>query len=165
MDMNEYSAGFCRLDMTPPLGVPMSGYFEPRFGKGVLDPLYVHAVAFSDGEKSAVLLVADLCSCKGAVGTEWPAEIAQTLGLAPESVILCCTHTHTGPAPAGDELYCKWLYRRFCDAATMALNDCKPITDVRWAEGRAEGLAFVRRYVMTDGMVMTNPPKSMIPSA
>ena len=161
MDMKNYSAGFCRLDMTPPLGVSLSGYFEPRFGKGVLDPLYINAVAFGDGEKSAVLLVADLCSCKGEVGTVWPGKIAETLGLAPESVILCCTHTHTGPAPTSDEMYCKWLFRRFCDAATMALNDRKPITDVRWAEGHAEGLAFVRRYRMADGMVMTNPPGSI----
>ena len=161
MDMKNYSAGFCRLDMTPPLGVHLSGYFEPRYGKGVLDPLYVNAVAFGNGEKSAVLLVVDLCNLKAETGTQWPSQIAEAVGLAPECVILCCTHTHTGPSPLSDEMYAKWLFRRLCDAATMALNDRKPVTDVRWAEGRAEGLAFVRRYILADGMVMTNPPASI----
>lgn len=159
--MKNYSAGFCRLDMTPPLGVHLSGYFEPRYGKGVLDPLYINAVAFGDGEKSAVLLVADLCNLRAETGTRWPSQIAEAVGLAPECVILCCTHTHTGPSPLSDEMYAKWLFRRLCDAATMALDDRKPVTDVRWAEGHAEGMAFVRRYVMADGMVMTNPPKSL----
>ena len=161
MDMTKYTAGFARLDMTPPLGVPISGYFEPRYGKGVLDPLYINAVAFGDGEKSAVLLVADLCGLGGVAGNEWPGQVAEAVGVPKESLILCCTHSHTTPALTKDEMYDAWLLRRLKDAATMALDDRKPVTDVRWAEGRAEGMTFVRRWKLSDGTVMTNPPGSV----
>ena len=42
-------AGFARVDITPPFGVSVQGYFEPRTAKGVLDPLLATAVAFDDG--------------------------------------------------------------------------------------------------------------------
>lgn len=157
MEMNTYSVGFARLDITPPLGLRLSGSWNARTAKGVLDPLYVNAVAFGDGEKSAVLLVLDLLGIYGPKGYEWPALIEKDLGLPQHSVIQCSTHTHTGPSPFDDELYEKWLYRRLCDAATMALEDRKPLQDIKWVEAHAEGMTFVRRYKLSDGTVMTNP--------
>ena len=35
--MNKLLAGFSRLDVTPPLGIPIVGYYKPRFAEGVLD--------------------------------------------------------------------------------------------------------------------------------
>lgn len=157
MDMKNYTAGFARLDMTPPLGINLSGSWAARKATGVLDPLYVNAVAFGDGEKSAVLLVMDLLGIYPSEGYQWPKAIEKELGLPENSVILCSTHTHTGPAIRNDEQYDRWLYRRLKDAATMALEDRKPVTDVRWVQERAEGMTFVRRYKLSDGTVMTNP--------
>ena len=68
MDMTKFTAGFARLDITPPLGVALGGSWKARDAKGVHDPLYVNAIAFGDGEKSAVLLVADLLGMYGARG-------------------------------------------------------------------------------------------------
>ena len=160
MEQELYTAGFARLDITPPLGVPINGYFYKRIGKGVLDPLFVNAVAFGEGEKRAVLLVLDMMALPGQVGYEWSVKIARELGLSEQSVFLCCTHTHTAPLVEGagsDEMYDAWLLRRLCDAVTIALDDCKPVVDVQWVQERAEGLAFPRRYVLNDGTVMTNP--------
>jgi hypothetical protein len=42
-------AGFARLDVTPPLGVPLAGYYEKRIADGVLDPIQVNAVAVAKG--------------------------------------------------------------------------------------------------------------------
>ena len=157
MEMKNYTVGFARLDITPPLGVTLSGSWDARGAKGLLDPLFVNAISFGDGEKTAVLLVADLLGIYGPRGYEWPAQLEQELGLEKNALILCHTHTHTGPNVASDELYEKWVYRRFKDAATMAINDAKPVTDLRWVEERAEGMTFVRRYKLSDGTVMTNP--------
>ena len=60
MDTANYTVGFARLDMTPPLGVDIPGGWNKKVGEGVLDPLYVNAIAFGDGEKTAVILVMDL---------------------------------------------------------------------------------------------------------
>ena len=35
-------AGFSRLDMTPPLGAYMDGYYFDRWAEGVLDPLNIN---------------------------------------------------------------------------------------------------------------------------
>ena len=158
MEMNNCTAGFVRLDITPPLGVKMIGA-GPRTVKGVLDPLYVNAVAFGDGEKSAVVLACDLLGMYGAFGDQWPGKIAAELGLDEQAVMLHCTHTHTGPQPAADKQYFDWTFRRLCDAARMALDDRKPVTDVRWAEDEMpKGFVGVRRYVMKDGSVRHRPP-------
>lgn len=162
MEKTNYTAGFARLDVTPPLGVYIGGGWNARYGEGVLDPLYVNAVAFGDGEKSAVLLVLDNLGLYGPKGPVWPVEIAEKVGIPADSVILCCTHSHTTPAVGNDKQYDEWLFRRLCDAATLALNDRKPVSDVQWVEERAEGMAFVRRYVLEDGTVMTNPAGSYL---
>ena len=153
-----YTAGFARLDITPHLGVPISGGWKMRTGSGLWDPLYVCAVAFGDGERSAVVLSLDNLGMGGDQGLSFPEEVAQLLGIPEACVIVCCTHSHTTPSAALDAEYRAWLLRRCRDAAQLAIQDCKPVTDVRWAEGEAGGVAFVRRYKMTDGTVLTNPP-------
>jgi len=158
MENKVCTAGFARLDITPPLGVAISGAWNKRQGKGVWDPLYVNAIAFGEGEKCAIVLSLDLLGLYGKFATELPIQIAEKLDLPKESVFVCCTHSHTSPALGTDEMYDAWFLRRMVDAATIALNDRKPVTDVQWAEGEAAGLAFVRRFYMKDGSVLTNPP-------
>lgn len=158
--MKECSAGFARLDITPPLGVHLGGYFTERIADGVLDPLYVNAVAFGEGENKAVLIVCDMLSIYGNAAHEWPVQIAQKLDLPREAVFTCHTHSHTTPVVDGtrepsDPQYDAWLLRRMCDAAQMAIDDLKPVTDVKWAQGIAPGLTFVRRFKMKDGHYQT----------
>lgn len=157
MDMKNYTVGFARLDITPPLGVTMIGA-GPRVTKGVLDPLYVNAIAFGGEDKSAVVLVCDLLGMYDSFGDVWPAEIAEKLSLDKESVFIHCTHTHTGPDVDADKQYFDWTFRRLCDAAQIALNDRKPVLDVQWAQGMTDDLMFTRRYLMRDGRIETHPP-------
>ena len=55
----DLSAGFSRVDITPPLGTAMTGYFKERRAKKVLDPLQINCVAFSDGKAKALVMVVD----------------------------------------------------------------------------------------------------------
>ena len=52
-------AGFARVDITPPLGSFMPGYYQDRRAKKVLDPLEINMVAFSDGERTALVAQVD----------------------------------------------------------------------------------------------------------
>lgn len=159
MDDKKCMAGFARLDITPPLGVPLGGGWGQRYCHGYSDPVVVDAVAFRDGEKAALLLVADLVGL-GAAAEQWGGIVADKCGLPADAVMLCCTHCHNAPLvgkPNSDKTYDEWLLRRLCDAGTAALEDCKPVSDVRWAEERAEGLAFSRRFYLKNGTVMTLP--------
>ena len=51
----DFKAGFSRVDITPPLGVYMPGYYQARHAKEILDPLQINCVAFSDGKKTALI--------------------------------------------------------------------------------------------------------------
>ena len=53
-------AGFARLDITPPFGCPLDGYQRLRSVKCILDPIYLNAIALSDGEKTIVMIAGDL---------------------------------------------------------------------------------------------------------
>ena len=52
-------AGFSRLDITPPFGYNLVGYFHARPADGILTPLYVNAVVVDDGETKAALVTLD----------------------------------------------------------------------------------------------------------
>jgi len=60
--MSEFKAGFARVDITPPLGIGIAGYFVKRNAEGVLDNLEANCLAVSDGEHTAILISADLIS-------------------------------------------------------------------------------------------------------
>lgn len=156
MNMTKFTAGFARLDITPFLGIAMGGSWKARGVQGVLDPLQVNAVAFGDGEQSALILSADLVGIYGRID-EMIQAIAQATSLPEEAINLHCTHTHTGPSVARSEEYAAFLKHRLCDAAVMALADRKPVVDVLCAETQTEGLTCVRRFKLSDGTVMTNP--------
>jgi hypothetical protein len=153
-------AGFSRLDITPPLGVRLGGYYYERLAEGVQDPLYVNALAVNDGDKTAVVIVCDLLGIYNDCIRQWPQQIGEAVGVDAESVFVCHTHTHTGPVICGtrepsDPMYDAWLFRRLCDAATMAIRDLKPVTSIRSFEGDCTGITFVRRFKMKGGFVQT----------
>ena len=90
-------AGFARVDITPPLGVSVQGYYEERLAGGILDPLYATAVAFDDGQRRAVLLSLDVIGIHQYLAEELRTMIGEAVGTVKEAVFLCCTHTHLAP--------------------------------------------------------------------
>src|ERR1041385_2110247 len=57
---SEVRVGAGVIDITPPLGIPLAGYYHERGADGVLDPLYSKALVIEfDGERGA-LVVLDL---------------------------------------------------------------------------------------------------------
>jgi neutral ceramidase len=48
-DPTTLRAGAARVEITPPAGGPMAGYFHERRSTGVLDPLYARALVLDDG--------------------------------------------------------------------------------------------------------------------
>ena len=54
--MADFKAGFCRVDVTPPLGIDIAGYFFDRKAEGVLDNLEANTLAVSCGGVTAVII-------------------------------------------------------------------------------------------------------------
>ena len=162
--MNQLMAGFARVNITPPMGMPVHGYYKPRFVKGVLDELEINALALSCGEDAVVVLSADLCGMGQDFTDRFCAQVCAATGLPKEAVLIHATHTHTGPHmkpefgadPDFVEDYVRSLSRKFADAAVMALADRKA-AKMAVAVGNAPNIAFVRRFRMKDGSIRTNP--------
>ena len=53
--------GYARTDVTPPLGLPIDGYYKDRFVEGVLDPLEVCCIAIDCDGKKVLILSLDSC--------------------------------------------------------------------------------------------------------
>ena len=72
--------GFSRLDITPPLGTDLSGYFVRRIADGVLDPLYVNTVAVNNGDDMLILMAIDYIGVKLRVINKIKALISERTG-------------------------------------------------------------------------------------
>jgi len=98
----EWRFGVARTKITPETPMLMSGYASretPATGK--LAELWAKAVVMQDADgKRGVLITADLIG----IGAKSTARIRKSVlerhGLPAESVMICCSHTHTGPALA-----------------------------------------------------------------
>ena len=53
-------AGLAEIEITPPLGYRMDGYFTERLSTGVKDPLKAKALVFRQGNTKIALVVCDL---------------------------------------------------------------------------------------------------------
>src|SRR5687768_16301299 len=45
--------GVAEVDITPPVGFPMAGYYHERLAEGAIDPLKAKAMVFRDGQVEA----------------------------------------------------------------------------------------------------------------
>jgi hypothetical protein len=163
----EFTAGFARVDATPPLGIPLVGYFSHRVADGVLDPLYVECVAVSDGTNSALIYrVDDLHLTNPFFAKAFPA-ITEATGVPRDRIYVHSTHTHTGPAdwprPSFSEeenrlvmVFANMRITRLADAGRMALSNMAP-AKIAIAKTVCKDISFIRRYRMKDGSVRTNP--------
>ena len=166
----EFKAGFARMDATPPLGVPITGYFHKRIADGVLDPLCVECVALSDSTNSALVYCVDnLHLSNPFFEVAFPAITAAT-GIPRDRIYVHSTHIHTGPADWPREtfndaekritqVYADMLVTRLADTGRAALADLAP-ANIAVARTTCPNISFIRRYRMKDGSVRTNPGRN-----
>jgi len=160
-------AGFARVDVTPPFGIHLAGNHLVRPADGILDPIELNAVAFSDGENRAVLITADVLYVMENAATEIRNKISKACEIPAENVFMQGLHPHTsvriGSRPhlpnigMTDQPYLSVLYRKYCDVTKMALDDLKEAILETGEKETAEPISFIRRYRMKDGSVLTNP--------
>jgi len=168
----ELRVGIAALDITPPLGAPMAGYYHARGADGVVDPLHAKALVIEYEGRRAALVVLDLISVPRTVTDRARAEIGDSLEIPGECVMVSATHTHTGPELAGrgrrgdDQTAGTTITAQYTDAlpgkiaacVRAARDDLRPARLLA-AAARCENLTFNRRYYLRDGSVGWNPGK------
>jgi len=164
MDKQLY-AGFAKLKTNPPMGINIPGYFNKRWSDGILTDLYIQATAFQLGDKKAILFSLDAVAMMEGAYKAIRDKVVERVGVDPDSVYICCTHSHTAfrvPNPGAkdqsdDAIFLRKLFLDFADCAQFAFEDLKPVLDLKIASGIAKDVGFIRRYRMKDGSCKTNP--------
>ena len=160
--MNKLKAGFARVNVNPPMGISIIGYFKPRYAEAILDDLEVNALALECGEVKTLLISIDHCGIEQVLNKKLRQVASEATGVPMENIILSATHSHTAPGleiNSEDEIikaYTDFVESRIKDAALFAVADLKE-AKMGYGKGVAPNVAFVRRYVMKDGSIKTNP--------
>jgi hypothetical protein len=143
-------AGAARVTMTPPGSPPLAGYGNRlgRASRGVHDDVYARALALRAGDQTVVLVSLDLLAVTDDMVTAVQARIRREVRLAPESLIVAATHTHSGfgavarrvwesfAAGEYDETVFRFLADRAAAAAVNAVRDLAP-AELAWGEATA----------------------------
>lgn len=158
-------AGFGKADITPAVGGVLNGFIA-RSGPslGVDTPLSARAVCLEQGGRRALIVGLDLLGVTPATADRLTAGIGAATGVPEESVLISCTHTHSGPLAAplrglggADAAYLELLEARVLAAARQAGETLAPVEAGWGTSGIAVGVN--RREPVGDGTVKlgTNP--------
>jgi hypothetical protein len=147
-------AGFAKVDITPRLGVELAGYgpYLHRTAKAVRDRIWARAMAVSAGDDAAIIVSCDLIGIPLEMTRRVRAELSRTTGVEPHSIMLHCTHPHSGPAPGSyigwgepDPPYLEALPGKIVRAGAKAVEQWEECT-LSHAEVPCEGIGYNRVY-------------------
>jgi neutral ceramidase len=168
----ELRVGAAAVPITPPLGIPMAGYYSERGAQGVHDDLQAKAIVIEAGGRAAALIVLDLITTPRALVDEARREIERTTRLRGGDVMISATHTHTGPVLDRNSAfggksdvvrdYLSGLPAKIAEAVRQAEARLAPARALA-ACGREDSIAFNRRFLMRDGREITHPGKPGTP--
>jgi neutral ceramidase len=168
--------GAAEVDITPPVGYRMAGYFNERFSTGVHDPLKAKAIVLQQGSQQMALVSCDLVGVKLADTAAARAQASERTGIPVANIVICATHSHTGPLYEGP-------LREYFHAAALKTNGEDPheradysaflrdrlvkaiiaaqatlrLAELQAGIAKQDGLSFNRRYWMKNGKVVFNP--------
>jgi len=150
------TAGFHRIDITPPVGAPLAG-FAARQGvsTGVHDPLFAHALVIESGGRAAAFVSVDVLGLAADFVKRVRQMIRARTGLAEEAVMVSATHTHSAPVTVStffnpgealNQTYMDRLASAIDDAVAGASQNRVPAR-VGVGSGRVSGIGRNRRSV------------------
>jgi hypothetical protein len=168
----EFKAGAAQVEITPPKGTPMAGYYKFRAVDGVRDPIYAKTIVVEKDGSRAAFVVLDLAGTTRPVVAAARKLVAEKCGLSADRVMISATHTHTGPQlPRGslmDDItqaksppglaYVESLPQLIARSVSEAIAK---LTAVKASAtiGKAEGISFNRRVLDKDGKCIWQPAK------
>ena len=157
----DVKVGFSRVEINPPIGVHLDGYFHERVNEEILDDLEINTVVVEKDDKKVVLIAIDCEAATTPYYDEVRELIEKTTGINKQAILVHGTHTHVGPCfyrwtSEVDKEYYSYVKKKIADSVVYAIKDLKP---ARMGIGfsKAERVGFNRRYLMKDGTTKTNP--------
>lgn len=170
-------AGIGVVDITPPVGFRMSGYFNERLSTGTQDPLQAKALVLQQGETTLALVLCDLIGVSRRVADGVREAASGRTGIPAENIAVAGTHTHTGPLyqgvlrehfhklaisregrdPCETVDYPAFLIERVTRSIEQAKDSLRPVNLRVAAVEQKPQISFNRRFHMKDGSIVFNP--------
>ena len=129
------NAGFAKVIINPPLGMPMEGLGQQGGCKSIHDDLYVRALALAHDGVEAVIIGCDLLFFERSTVERFTNALGLATGLAPAQIFLNTSHTHAGPhltnwcyGGAPDLQYLETVEQAMVAAVSMAISRREPVT-------------------------------------
>jgi neutral ceramidase len=177
---SELTIGVAAVDITPPIGYRMCGYFFERPSTGTHDPLMAKAIVLRQGDVAYALVVCDLIGHDGRITRAARDQAQKQTGIPAANITIAATHTHTGPLFAGSlrnhlhEIakqanpegkdpresvdYPQQLKAKLVEAIELADKAREPAR-IASVIAECKDLSFNRRFHMKNGAVVFNPGK------
>ena len=175
-DRAPFHVGLAEIDITPPAGYRMDGYFYERLNTGQRDPLKAKAIVFRQGDTRGALVVCDLIGVPLTLTNEVRALASARTGIPAANIAIAATHSHTGPLFAGERArlfseraaeklgkdplaavdYPGQLRDRLVDVIAAAHAGLAPAA-MELARTQEDRVSFNRRFHLKDGTVRFNP--------
>jgi hypothetical protein len=145
--MSEWHAGEATITFDIPVGTLLGGYADRTKGStGTHDALEISALTLTCGGRWLHIVAADVV----AVDSDLPVDIAHAAGIKVNDLLLCATHTHSGPLGVARRLHSASpltvdpeLRARFVDqmaeTLTRASQHIQPV-DLATGDARIEGV-------------------------
>ena len=159
-------AGCAKIDITPPVGVWLSGYgHRNKPSDDILDELYARALVLDNGRDKIAIVSTDLLWVPLDITNEVRKQVKVKIGIPEKNVLVCATHTHFGPKidritknwPDAadskiDTSYVHTLSKKITDSIVTAYKNMSE-AKVGAVQGRIPEVVYNRRTKKPDGSV------------
>jgi len=169
-------AGVATVDITPPKGYRMAGYFSERLNTGTHDPLRAKAIVLRQGDEQAAIVICDLLYVMREVSDRARELAGRKTGIPVANITVAATHAHTGPLYVGamrdyfheravakhgsdpHEMvnYSAELVDKIAEVIVQANASMQPV-ELEAGIASETRLSFNRRFHMKNGTVRFNP--------
>ena len=149
--------GFAQVDITPPIGVIITGPSHP-ISEGTDDPLFAKTMVVQNGDKTLIIAGVDLIKIRLDLADAAMALAAQRTGIDRDAVMICPSHNHSSPfipmRGPNNKDYISTLPGLIADSIEQAYKALQP---ARMFIGRSlvyEGLQNRRVISKADGLAL-----------
>jgi neutral ceramidase len=156
-------AGAAAVDVTPqvfPLNMP--GGFNANLAQSAYDPLHARCLVLDDSSTTIAMVVLDSLGAAPEVLEEAKALASKETSIPSEKILICSTHTHSGPPSSGgvegtpEEVYRTRLIDGLASSIIKAHAALKPAA-VGAASHPLPDEVFNRRWYLKMGKMPLNP--------